>query len=269
MNLKKSDKIIAVIGVIILIVAAVGIIIYYEGEDKEDEVKEPEKELFDYRVVYDELSSQVTPDNTNFVASEKILKRIFGDGSYMGNIEVAADTLKKLEVVVEYTDNNRGPFNLGRIGLRLFGSDTLYVNLLDADGNEIAKGNIAGSGNVTLETSEMSPINIGIITAENEQDARDMLEENLSEMGDSDGMTMTYQIKVSLDEKELVFLRPIAWLLEQLRKDTFDMTVTQYYYDYSVEKIGDNDYDDNGEMSQMSQNGAESYNTMNYFGCKL
>ena len=34
MNLKKSDKIIAVVAVLILIVAAVGIILYAESEDE-------------------------------------------------------------------------------------------------------------------------------------------------------------------------------------------------------------------------------------------
>ena len=36
MNLKKSDKIIAVIGVIILVIAAIGIIFYYEADEPDD-----------------------------------------------------------------------------------------------------------------------------------------------------------------------------------------------------------------------------------------
>ena len=57
MNLKKSDKMIAIIGVVILIVAAISIVYYYVST--EDEVGEPTTGEKVYKVTWEEKNGEM------------------------------------------------------------------------------------------------------------------------------------------------------------------------------------------------------------------
>ena len=260
MSLKKSDKIIAVIGVVILVIAAVGIILYTSTVDEEEPTKK-DKKLYDFPVLVDEIKLPLTPDNPDFVVSEG---GKLSNGSYLGKVVVSSAMLKNIEVFVEYEDNRYGLFGFGRIAKNM-GVDTLIVHLLDENGEEICQGTInePGVGNITLETSSMeSPINFGSIKAEDLDQAKYLLDKNLTMIEDEQ---IVYQIHVEIEEKENL-LRPLMCLLEKLTKDSFKLTVTENSYKYSIEdiEIPDDEEDEMGGRSLDDSIYSQQLNTMSF-----
>jgi len=274
MNLKKSDKIIAIMGVIILIVAAVGIILLAPGNNKNEEVSEPKVEYSEYDVSRDIKSVSTEP--TTVDVKDKII------GNDVQSIEyvvptTAAPTLMNVDVFIEFTDKNSGLFGFGKLLTGLFGTDTLYVSLLDADGTEIASGQLGKNAeNVTLSTTSNAPLNIGTIRAKSPSDAREMLDEEVRNQT-AGSTSISYQIQYQLDEKETI-LRPFMWLREKIfGRDTFTYTVTCNYYDYSIKDINtEGSNDDNGEMGLSQESNSnpknpdkvvsvENYNFANVF----
>ena len=83
MALKKSDKIIAIVGVIILIVAAVGIFLYADLEEEETP-KDDEGEMKIFEIHYDEVLMPAVPDNQDYSIKAKLLRK----GSYKGVVEI-------------------------------------------------------------------------------------------------------------------------------------------------------------------------------------
>jgi hypothetical protein len=231
MNLKKNDKIIAVVGVIILIVAAIGIIVYTPSE--EDETIEPtqeEKTLFD--VVYEEKTS---PSET--------ITETFGGGLLLKSAStisieefftVNKDNIKSIEFNISYQDNKVGGL-LGLLFKNMVGNDKLDVTIIDPDGTEKAAERISGSGSVIVEFAGINKlIDTSQIEAESKSEADTVLQSRIDDsaskwMGESFSMTATHKVAETL--------RPLLRLRERLDKDSFDVTITYTYYDYDVEQV--------------------------------
>ena len=224
MKLKKSDKIIAVIGVIILIISGIGIALYPSEEKKI--VKETTMEEHTYKVIVDNITEQVFPDNTNYVVKDKILR----DQPYIGTVEIKEDNLKSVCFKFDYTDNIYGMlFKL----IKKPGQDKLTITITDKFEHEIGKKTIIGSGNATISDQGITEmIKQRIIKADSIENATDILRENFKTEDKS------YNIKVTLDVKETIF-RPLAFIREKLLSngDNFKLTVEYTYYKYSLEKI--------------------------------
>lgn len=225
MSLKKSDKIIAIVGVIILIVAAVGIFLY-TGEEEEEPTK-PGEEKTIFEVVYEEIPMSALPDNQEYSIKPKII----GTASYEGVVEISEQNLKSVEIFVEYSDNKVGIFSMiGR--LKFIGADTLTISVYDSQETEVGRESIKGSGNVTIPIDvDGSMISLEPIEAEDITEARDILEERYVDYHE------TYIIHITLKTGLWGKIREI------LSRDNFVLEVTYTYYDYAVvEKIpGDDD----------------------------
>jgi hypothetical protein len=218
MNLKKSDKIIALVGVIILIVAAVGVILYVPSDEEVTPIEEKEK-TYTFDVSYHVFNTTATPDKTQFIVKDKLI----GSGDYVGNVEIPKKNLKKVEFKFSYTDDKRGLFGFGLLGTKLFGADTITINIKDSEKNKVGSGQIVGSGNKKITTEECSPMHFGPIEAESLMEAEERLAENLT---DDDLEMETYKITVSLDVKEGFFLKFFGWLREKLfGNDEFKLTI--------------------------------------------
>jgi hypothetical protein len=234
MNLKKNDKIIVVAAVVILIIAAFGAIMLIPDGDNGDKVPGDGAKEKVYNVIYEELPATATPDNTVYSVKDKT----FGDGSYTGNIEVPKHYVKSVSFYVEYNDKHAGLLGLKK--------DTLHVKVFDEAGNKIGEDKIEGNGNITITTTSNSALHFEPIEAKSEYEANDLLEDQLP-----DSMEMeTYQIKISLDQKEGFFLRFFGWLVEKLfGNDKFTLEVKYDYYDYSIEPPEDDGDDDGGRTT--------------------
>jgi hypothetical protein len=230
MNLKKSDKIIAITAVVILIIAAIGVVLYTDKEP--DEVLPEENEMILYTVDVEPRQAPLTLDNTDYFMKNK--------KPYTGTIEVPCDNLKGVDIYIEYEDKDIGFL------LKKGRQNTITVTVYDEADSEICTTQIMGMGNETLKIPGSNPLDIDQIKAKDITDAEARLEENLS----NTGLTKTYTIEVSVKHGESI-LRPIMWLLEKLGKDSFTPEITYEYYSYILEeqKLDDDGDDDLSEES--------------------
>jgi len=258
MNLKKSDKMIAVAAVIVLIIAAIGIIFYTETDDGDGKKLEWGKEkYYTYGTIYEIKEASATPDNTNYVVKDKMLG---SDEVYNGVVEISGRHVKQITFEVDYKDNHLG-FLGGRL-LKTLGADTLTVTVSGSNMEE-QKKTISGSGNVTLSSDENSILELASIEAKDDFEAREKLNENLS----LESMTETYTITVSVKTGEKLIFRPIKWLLEKLGKDSFKIDVNYEYYEYSLDTPEEPPLDDTPEEDLEETNWrATPYNTMSRVG---
>jgi hypothetical protein len=246
MTLKKSDKIIAIIGVIILIVAAIGIYLYAGVEEDEEIIIEEEKMFFD--IEFDETSMPIMPDNQDYSVKAR--------SSYEGIFEISQQNLKSIDVFVEYSDNKVGFFpRLGLIGI--IGADTITITIYDSQDNEIGREKIKGSGNTTIPVkSQGSMISLEPIEAEDMLEAQTFLEERYIDYSE------TYTIHISL--------KTGLWgkIRELLGKDTFDLEITYSYYNYHLmEKIPGDESDGDDDLPPTGGNqGSQTWSPMAFPG---
>lgn len=226
MNLKKSDKMIAIAGVAILIIAAIGIIMYASNEP-EDEVPTKNEELYTYTVTF-AIEQEDALSLTSMKIKEPLIKRLSGDGSKEQIVEIPSDNLKSIKFFIEYTDT----IMKGKIikFLNFIGTDTITMKVFDEYDSKIDSVSIKGNGNATIMYQDIQPMTIGIIQAKDETEARQKLYENLS----MDDTMETYKIKVTIDQKETLLFRPLARIAELLLQDTFKLRVTYEYYIYDI-----------------------------------
>jgi len=245
MNLKKSDKIIAIVAVVILIIAAIGVILYTE---KEPEIKLPVKEMFLYNVTVEINPSSLILDNTDYTMTNK--------KPYTGTFEVTSDNLESIDIYVEYEDNDRGFFKFVKESRK----NTITVTVYDEAESEVISTKIIGMGNETLNIPGSNALDINQIIAKDINDAREKLAENLSNAGS----TQKYTIEVSVKYGEIRMLRKF---LEKLSGDRFTIEITANHYDYQLEEV-ENSNDDGGYEETNIQLGytATPYVSTNYIG---
>ncbi len=225
MNLKKSDKIIAIAAVLVLIVAAIGIIFYTETDGEDEVPKNGEEEYTTYDVVYDIV--EVKLDKTNHQLKDKLFGK---DINYNEVFEISNRHVKQIDFNITFKDNHKGRL------LKNLGADELKVTICGTNMAE-QKKTIKGEGKVTLSSDSKSALNLESIEAKDEFDARDRLDENLS----LDTMMENYTITASIKHGEKLIFTPFRWLLEKLGKDSFSIEITYTYYDYSLEEPEESD----------------------------
>lgn len=216
MNLKKNDKIIAVVGVIILIIAGISIAVVISSEEKkEDGREEAGKLLFD---IYTDMET-VEQGPESYSIAKKLLGKGVGEASVnIGNI----DNLKSVDITVSYNDAKTGP--LGRF------ADEITITITDPEGNAAEETTISGSGNVTLSFFAINNmISTEPIEAESWEEAEDFLEGRYV----SRWKNGEFNIKVDYKMSEPL-RRPILRLLERLDKDTFSVEISYTYYSYGL-----------------------------------
>ena len=262
MNLKKSDKMIAIAGVVILVIAAIAIIIWSQNQEPEETPTQKEKLwefTVDYKMPFPQGNGKV--ENTNTKVNDKIFKRK-GDGSYQGNVTLQAPSgsnIKNATFEFYYKDMN---YLLGR-----FGGDTLTIIVTDEMGTEKTE-QIKGEGTKYIDFPISNSLSFGPIMAKDEDEAKQRLDENLSDVENM----KTFDVKVTIKHGESLIFRPIAWILERLLdNDKFTLDVTFDYYMYYV--VPPDDYQDDGwdkdtslGDTSLSAWASTPYTSTNYLG---
>jgi hypothetical protein len=254
MALKRSDKIIAVLGVIILIVAGFGIFLYASSDEDNGDTPTMIDDEETYNIYYEESPPlQASPDNEDY----SIRYRFINQGAYKGNVLINQKNLKTISIKVEYVDNIKGIF-FGRF-LPSLGADTLSVKILDSDGEVINKGNIVGDRkkNLTFTMEAGSLISLDKIKADDKNEAYNILEDRYVDYEES------FTIKASLDVGFWGRIR------ERLSRDTFDLMITYTYYEYSLEEPDGNNPPDEPDDNMPPIGGYAGlgmYSATNFFG---
>lgn len=250
MTLKKNDKIIAVVGVVILIIAAIGIFLYVDMDDTTDDPSD-NGEIMTYEVTRSEEFKYIEPDNTDFVAKDKILR----DQPYMGTITGSVKHLSMIEIFIDYEDDIYG-FLGGRL-LQSSGQDTLTVTVMGENDEVIETKQIQSMKNDTITIPSISTkLPVEPIEAKSFEEAQEEFNDMYYNVEEK---SFTYKIKVEVSNGESV-LRLFAWLREKLfGSDVFDMEVKYYYYDYVLEEAIEDDNDDDMEPSSYSDYKSTPY----------
>jgi hypothetical protein len=250
MTLNKSDKLIAIIGVIILIVAAVGIYLYAGVEEDDDIPKIEEKTYFE--ITYEEMSSLADPENQDYSVKGKIL----GTGKWETMVDISKQNLKSVDVFIEYSDTKVG--FLPRLGIiKSIGADSLTLTVYDSSDNEIGSTKIK-TGNDTINIMSGGPtISMEPIEVEDPLEAQEVLEERYIDYSES------YKIKVSL--------KTGLWgkIRERLMgKDNFHLEITYSYYKYDIVETGQEDEPDGDDDLPPTggTQGSQTWTTMAFPG---
>jgi hypothetical protein len=221
MSLKKSDKIIAIVGVIILIIAGIGIVLYSSSDEENGipTIKNDDEMMYDITFKISD-PKPAAPDNTAFSIKSKLFNR--GLSPYVGEVIISQENLQSVNFYLKYNDNVKG-FLGGRIFPGI-GADTLTVNIKDSEYNLIISKTSSKGSLVVNETLEfLSMIPLEPIEAKDMTDAKTELEKRYINNEES------YKITVSL--------KTGLWgrLRELLKPDTFKLEITYTYYEYELE----------------------------------
>jgi len=251
MNLKKSDKIIAVVGVIILILAAIGLVLYVDSDSEDDGEKDKtDTDVLTYDVISEVSEAQdavADAENPEYVIKNKI----FNQGTWAGKFTVNHENLKSVSVFVEFKDNQAG---LIPKLMKTLGADTLTISVLDENGEEIGSEQITGSNNVTIMKNYGSELSLESIVADDENQAREMLEGEYTP-----AKTLTVDVQLSLKTALFGKIREVL-----LKSDSFVLEVSYTYFNYDiVEQMQDGDDDDDDENKDT---GSRTYSQLSLPG---
>jgi hypothetical protein len=240
-NLRKSDKLIAIVGVIILIVAGVGIALYVSEEPEEEITTEPENNI--YYPIFTAKSEEITIKE---YAGKKYSDTITIDEVPSGCV------LTGVDFCIKWKDDK----TFGLIIKR--GKDTLTAKISYME--ETLTHSSKASGNETLSFDINSVPSTDYIEAEDGIEAEEMLYEMYSGMNEA-----SFDIVVSVKTGE-PFYRPLKFLSD--KGNAFEIKITYYYYDVDleVEETDDMMMDDFNEKEYVGEGGAvgEFYKNLCY-----
>ena len=243
MNLKQSDKMIAIVGVVILIIAAISIIYYVSSED---EVGEPTKEKKTFRVTWKEKNGEMNIPDENV-----------GKESYTNPFTVLTESgsvIKTVDVQIKWNDDNTYGI------LRVYGQDTLTATISLA-GGETKTHESTGEGDETLS------FNVYTVSYRDDVIEANDIDEAKQEIKDKyQGMNSAlFDVDVSVETGErFQFIRPLRSFLNNRKDkgDTFSFFITYTYsYPEIVEDHGNN-YDGDNTTGQGESKGTATYKNM-------
>jgi hypothetical protein len=265
MNLQKNDKIILVVGVIILIAAAGAIAIYttQSNGDKDNHMDQSEK-IMTYDVSWDLETKEL--DSSTYTLNPPGIFSLLSKGKSVSDnncftIDQDQYNIKSIEINVSFTDNKMGLPILGLIfkGALPIGKDTLTVAIITPNEEE-HKATIVGNGKATITIEgKVRPFSTSIY-AKSLEEAQTKLEENYSKEFTGESFKLTASLKIS--ERILLLNR----IIERFSKDTFKIDIKCHYYKYTLEEIMEEDnQDNNGDGDKETGTGiGDFYHYMSY-----
>ena len=231
MNLKKSDKMIAVIGVVILIVAAIGVILYVPENGEAPQNGGNGKEM-SYNIM-------VKPHESKEMSTtyQLQLTKTFGKLDYKttGKKELFTldkDNVEYIEITVKYTDSQNSypilSFLSNLLGRSKLGMDELSVTITDPDENKHVITLSGGKKNVTIHVSKM--IEIETVEGKTEEEADMELTNMTTENSKWNGQKFQITGQLTINGKIGIFAR----LRERFGPDSFVVTYKYNYYEYEL-----------------------------------
>jgi len=218
--LKKTDKMILAIGIIIIIIAAAGIVAY-STIDWEDEKTEPEMKT--YKITWTEETNEM--DISDYVSNSEpysLTKIISVNDGFV---------LTDVEFEVNWEDDST--YGL----VRDLGLDTLGAKIYKS-GHECDEETTTGSGNMTFNFRNINdePF-LDSVEAENSNEADDKIIEDFDGQNEE-----TYEIEISISTGEKV-RRPLKYLRD--KGNDFEIKIVYTYYSYEFEEENTEDEDKN------------------------
>ncbi len=267
MNLQKNDKIILVVGVVILIAAAGAIAIYTTQSNGDDEdLSNQAGQMMTYDVI-STLKTR-TLDSKTYTLNLPSIFSLLNKGKSASDddcFKIDMDNIKSIEINVSYTDSKMGLPLLGLLGQgRLnIGKDQLTVKIIDPDGIE-HKIMITGNGKEKINIEGKFISVPQTIEEKSFEEANNKLEEYYS----TEWTGVSFELKGTLKIAERLNL--LSRIFERfIFKDTFKIDITCSYYEYTLEEIMEEDNQDNNDDEYKETGVGDFYNRWLWYGGQM
>lgn len=222
MNLKKTDKIIAGVAVLVLIVAAIGIIFYttYEGDDEPIDEK---PSINKYDVTWEFNNKTTTFEG--YAGKKSTYEEAISLSAPSGSV------LTGINVKVNWQDDKT--YKQFIIFGKVKGLDTLTAEILCGGSTGTIESIGEGTDDDKVSFSVNSRPSSEVIEAESVSEVIDILDQDYSSKSDA---TLDAKVTVSPGES---FFRLLKYLLD--KGNDFELEVEYEYYTYSIEEQESND----------------------------
>ena len=269
MSLKKNDKIIAIVGVLILVIAGIGIVLYTPSDDDGAPTDGEGDDLNIYNVKTD-----IKPGDEEKLSMDmkkpkplSIMKngKIYQNGQFL----VLEDTnVDSVFIEVVYNDQQKGPIFIGwifdKVLKKPIGEDSLKVTITTPDEQKYVL-TVAGNGKDNVTIMVLKDFEIpDTVEATSEEEAQRMLDENYS--GNNwIGLNFKVSAQLTINGK----LLPGARLKELLGSDVATLKYTCYTYTLTPEETnGDEDPNGggDGDGDEEKETGVLTYSPMSMGG---
>lgn len=216
MNLKKSDKIIAIVGVVILIIAAVGIALYTSyGEEGKEKTEEPK--MKEYNVEWTKKSGEKEPKTAHVGKSEGY------EDSF--SVKVPSNSvLSHVYVNINWTDDHTYGLLFGPKG-----QDNLTLEITRSGGVKLTHNSL-GSADDTLTFDIYKVPADETIKAEDKSKAE-------QKIGPQDLNEAAFTVKGSISIGE-PWYRPLKKFFD--KGNDIQLSISYDYYQYNLEETGEN-----------------------------
>jgi len=223
MNLKKNDKLILILGVAILIVAAIAIVFYTSADVNDIDVYiEPDKKTFD--VTWKEMTI------------EKPIVKGVAQKSYSETEEISApdsSVLTKVEFQITWNDDHTSGLLIKK------GADTLTAKI-GKPGAEPEKKSSTENGNMTFSFSVNDRPSDDYIEAEDANEAEDIVKEWFTNENEA-----SFDVTVNVQTGERLGIRPLKLLRYfQDKGNNFNLKIMYTYYVLEIEEQDGDENDD-------------------------
>lgn len=226
MSLKRSDKIIAVVGVIIILVAIAGILFYYETEDTTEGNGTPTEKV-EYKVEWIEETGNFTIDGAKAGKNAPYTDPI--------NINLKdGEILKDVDIYISWSDDYSSKFSLPNRNC----ADTLTATFTPIEG-EAQTHESVGSGEDNLHFVIYKDIDPEDGTIDDVSDIYEAESRILENYSDKNSASFDVEVKVKTGEsKILIHFRAIKKIYALLDKGNgFDLTVSYNYLRPDVQEV--------------------------------
>ncbi|MEM4257783.1 MAG: hypothetical protein QXL17_01350 [Candidatus Thermoplasmatota archaeon] len=202
-SLKKNDKIVIIIGVLVLVIAGVGIAVYVPPEKTNNEHTPPGETT--YQVAWQTSSGTYQLNDELYTSKNK---------PYSKEITLTQDNLLEVTIELSWTDDHT--YGL----LRKKGLDTLTVDVTGKGQTKTEKQ--TGNGTMTLTFRMNTLPTITTIQASTLSDAEDAIKADYYKTADE---TFTINVKVQTGEKIFRFFKYL-----RDKGNDFDVKITYTYF---------------------------------------
>ena len=221
MNLKKNDKIILVIGVVILIIAGAGIFLFTTDQTSATEVDEIE-DSYKFSYTWTKKESTKELDIDAFVGKKSVYEEVHPITSTPGTVLTSVNIMLTWEDDVTYG-------LLFPKGLDTLSAEIIYEGTPDEQTSE-------GNGSDVFPFIINTPPQSDTIMANDYDEAENIIKGNIEKMN-----TASFDVSVTINTGERRW-RPLKFFRD--KGNSFDLTAEYTYYTYSLEEVEDDDNDD-------------------------
>jgi len=223
MDLRKNDKLILVVGVVILVIAAVGVAIYTSPDTEEIKAGNTEPEYKTYYYSWSKNSGETTIGDSLYAGKNTPYSDSFTITTPTGSI------LSGVETIINWEDDNTYGLLIKK------GEDTLTLDI-GLQGRESNIESSKGSGNLTFNFKLNDIPSSDYVLAEDMSDAESIIDGMFS--GEN---AATFDIEVSVETGERM-LRPLKFLRD--KGNDFELKAKYMYYVYMLEESEEDEKED-------------------------